>query len=233
MLRICSLAFGLASLVACIGCGAAAIPTEQPPATPTSQLAASPPKPKNDIPPAVARHDDFPSVEAAFLEVQRALAEDEGPEQNKALIRCQNWLVMQQEKAIPEAARRATDPQQPLPMQITACRILGMLGPESAEPLARVARSGESTQLRRKAIEMLARQKPPTDATIAVLLELLDDSESQVQWQAAQAFSQIGEPGKAAAARLGELRRDHPEEQVRVAAGDALKKVDPRRTFED
>jgi HEAT repeat protein len=225
--RLVALGLGIAWL-ASFGCGAS------PPSQPT--VAKPPVAPKQsppEIKPVEVRPDEFPSIEAAFAELEKALALPDGNEQNRAVLRCQKWLALQQDKAVPITAEHASDPRQPLGMRLTACRILGLLGPAAVEPLLELADHADSTQLRRKAIETVSRMKPPAPKTIEKLIALLDDADSQIQWQVIEGLRQMGEPAKAAAAKLSQLRQEHAEEQIRVSAGEALKKVAPRKTFAD
>lgn len=216
------------AVVLIAGCG-----DSQP--EPKKTVAKKPKKPepaKLDIKPVEIPPDAFPSVEAALVELERVLALPDGDERKQAEIRAEGWLVLQQEKAVPAVAAWAADSQKGLPARITACRILRRLGPTGTDTLLVVASTGESVQLRRKAIESLGSMKPEAK-TVNKLIELLDDSDTQIQGQVIDSLIRIGEPAKAASKKLNELRQTHAEEQIRVAAGQALKKVDPRKTFVD
>lgn len=221
----------------CLGCALLALLgcANEPPPNPTGAkpqaVKKKPPPPESK--PVEVKADEFASVEVAFMELEKALALPDGDEQNRAVLRCQKWLALQQQKAVPITAERASEPRQPLGMRLTACRILGQLGPAAVEPLLTLADDADVNQLRRKAIETVSRMRPPDPRTIDKLIVLLNDSDSQIQWQAIDGLRQIGEPAKAAAEKLSQLRQTHPEEQIRVSAGEALKKVAPRKTFAD
>jgi HEAT repeat protein len=109
----------------------------------------------------------------------------------------------------------------------------GQARSERNRHLIAVAAKDNSSQLRRKAIETLGLVKPAESKSINALIALLDDADSQVQWQVIDALIKIGEPAKGAASKLSELRQNHADESIRVSAGEALKKVDPRKTFVD
>jgi HEAT repeat protein len=215
-----------------LGCGSRALPP-QPAAAKPKKVSASPAPQPAAAKPVTVTVDEFSSIEAAWSELERSLALPEGDAQKRAILRCQQWLALQQDRAVPLTAQRATETEQSLAVRLTACRILGLLGPAADEPLLDVARTGEASQLRRKAIETLGRKKPVAPPTVDGLIALLDDGDAQVQWQAIDALQAIGGPAQGAAERLNALRRDHAEEQIRVSAGEALKKVAPRRSFVD
>lgn len=188
---------------------------------------------KLGVQPVKVQADEFASVQEALAELDGVLAMPDGAERNRAEIRVQSWLALQQDKAVPLIAQRASDTEQSIAVRITACRILGALGPGGTDTLIALASKDDSNQLRRKAIETLGAKKPPEKKSIARLIALLDDPDSQVQWQVIDALIKIGEPAKAASGKLNELRQNHADESIRVSAGEALKKVDPRQTFAD
>jgi len=211
------------------GCGGRREP-EKPVAT--KKPKKTEPKKLDIKPPPEIPADAFPSVDAALTELERVLQLPDGDERREGERRVQGWLKMQQEKAVPAVAAWASDSQKPLPERITACRLLSLLGPTGMDTLLQVASEGESVQLRRKAIESLGLMKPEKKS-VDKLIALLDDPDTQVKGTVIESLIRIGEPAKAASAKLNELRKTHAEEQIRVAAGQALKKVDPRRTFVD
>jgi HEAT repeat protein len=220
---------GVIVVLAVSGCG------ESRPAATT----ADPPKKPNrtepqklDIKPVEVKANEFDSVDAALLELEQVLKLPSGEERNRAEIRVQSWLTMQQDKAAPSVAKRAGDPQESLEMRITACRILGKLGPTGTETLVTIAKQGESSQLRRKAIQTLGLM-PANKEAIAELITMLDEPDTQILGEVIDALKRFGTAAKDAAGKLNTLRKAHAEEQIRVASGQALKKVDPRVTFVD
>lgn len=221
-----------AALVAAMGCR----PMRTPPVT-TAENQLKKPKAneskKVDVKPVEVKADEFASVEDALAELDHVQQLPNIDEHNRGEIRVQNWLAMQQEKASPLIIARVKDPQQDIGRRITACRILGKLGPSGTDTLIVVAANDESSQLRRKAIETLGLIKPAETKSINALIALLDDADTQVQWQVIDALIKIGEPAKGAASKLNDLRQNHADESIRVSAGEALKKVDPRRTLVD
>jgi HEAT repeat protein len=222
-----------AAVLILTGCGGGTTAPQKPATTKKPKKTEKAEPKKLDIKPVEVKADEFPSVEAALTELDKVLQMPDGEERNRAEIRVQMWLALQQDKAVPLVAARAADPQQSVPVRITACRILGKLGPTGVDTLLQLAGKGDSNQLRRKAIETLGGMKPPEKKTIEELISLLDDTDTQVQWQVIDALIKIGQPAKAASAKLNELRKEHADEQIRVSAGEALKKVDPRKTFVD
>lgn len=188
---------------------------------------------KLDLKPVEVKADEFASIEAALTELDRVQELPNAEERNRGEIRVQTWLAMQRDKAAPLIIARVKDPQQDIARRITACRILGKLGPSGTDTLIAVATHDDSSQLRRKAVETLGLIKPAEKKTIDALIALLDDANTQVQWQVIDALIKIGQSAKGAASKLNELRQTHADESIRVSAGEALKKVDPRKTFVD
>src|SRR6185503_5809388 len=138
---------------------------------------------KIDIPPVEVKPDEFPSVEAALEELKSVLQMTDDNERNRAEIRVQMWLVMQADKAVPVVAARAGDSAEDVKMRITLCRILGKLGPAGIDTLITLADKGDSSQLRRKAIETLGMMKPPETRAIDEMIVLLDEPDMQVKSQ--------------------------------------------------
>jgi HEAT repeat protein len=214
------------------GCGGRSVATTPAPAKKAKKVEKTEPK-QLDIKPVEVKADEFPSVEAALVELENVLQMPDGEERNRAEIRVQTWLAMQQDKAAGPVAAKAADGQQPIAMRITLCRILGKLGPAGLDTLIELAGKGDSLQLRRKAIETMGGMKPPDKKTIDQLIVLLDDPDTQIKWQTIDALIKIGQPAKAASKKLSDLRQNDKDESVRFSAGEALKKVDPRTTFVD
>jgi HEAT repeat protein len=218
---------GLLVLSSLYGCGSA---PETKAAPPKKKTKKSEPV-KLDIKPVEVSAGEFPSVAAALEELERVLKMPDGEDRNRAEIRVQKWLVLQGDKAVPEVAAKATSKSESLETRITTCRILGKLGPAAEKPLMTIIDEAESNQLRRKAIQTLGSLEKPTPAIIDKLIALLDDKDTQALQYAIDALKAIGPPAKAAAGKLSDLRQKHSEEQIRVAAGEALKKVEPRKTL--
>lgn len=220
-------------VVATLGCG----PTRTPPAKAVENRRAKKPQasaPKKlDIKPVEVKAEEFASVQDALDELDRVPQLPSADERNRGGIRVQTWLAMQQEKAAPLIIARVSDPQQDIARRIVACRILGKLGPSGTDTLIAVASKNESSQLRRKAIETLGLMKPVEKKSIDALIALLDDADTQVQWHVIDALIKIGEPARGAAGKLNELRQNHADESIRVAAGEALEKIEPRKTLVD
>jgi hypothetical protein len=222
----------VAAVSASVGCG----PTRTAPAkiAENRPQKSKPSEPKKlDVKPLEVKADEFASVEDALAELDRVQELPDADERNRGESRIQTWLAMQHERAAPLLIARVNDPQQNIARRITACRILGKLGPSATDTLIAVAARDDSSQLRRKAIETLGLIKPAETKSINALIALLDDADTQVQWQVIDALVKIGEPARGAASKLNELRQKHVDESIRVSAGEALKKVDPRKTLVD
>lgn len=220
----------MTATLAGFGCDDGAPASQTKPTAKKNKKVTRPPPKHLDIQPVEVKADEFAGVEAALVELERVLEISSDDERNRGEIRVQNWLAMQQDKAVPLVAARAGDPDESLPMRITTCRILGKLGPAAAAPLIALTAKDEPLQLRVKATETLGLMQPSQTAT-AALVALLDDREPKVQLEAIKALTKIGPPAKSAAGKLSELRQRHADEGIRVAAGEALKKVDPRKAL--
>lgn len=216
--------------LASFGCDDGAPASSTKPAAKKNKKVDRPPPKQLDIKPVDVKADEFASVDAALIELERVLELSEDDERNRGEIRVQNWLALQQDKAVPLVAARAGDPEASVPMRITTCRILGKLGPAASSPLIVLTAKDEPIQLRVKATETLGLMQP-SQTTIAALVTLLDDREPKVQLEAIKGLSKIGPPAKSSAGKLSELRQRHADEGIRVAAGEALKKVDPRKAL--
>lgn len=113
-----------------------------------------------------------------------------------------------------------------------AAYALGQAGPKAdraVEPLTKVLQNkGEDEYVRGTAAWALARIAPQADPKLlALLAELLSSKHISVRRNAATALGQMGPRGKEAVEKL-EALRDDADPIVRVAAAEALWKIDPR-----
>ncbi len=114
------------------------------------------------------------------------------------------------------------------------CSTLSQLGPDAAPHLIKVL-SSDKLALRKRAADQLGFIKPTTPKVIDTLIALLDDKEHDVRLYAIKSLDTIGEPANKATPKLQSIlnslddKRD--SETLRSAAKEALKSVDPRKTF--
>src|SRR5436190_5420646 len=113
-----------AAAFAAAGCGPAHVAPTKTTATKPAKPKASEPK-KLDIKPVEVKADEFASVGDALAELDRVIEMPDGEERNRAEIRAQTWLTMQQSAAVPLVGQRASEKEQSIARRITACRILG------------------------------------------------------------------------------------------------------------
>lgn len=209
------------------GCGSSPEPKAPAPKK-AAKVELPPPQPKVEVKP-----DEFASIAACLEDYGKAVDIKSDQEQNRAITRCDMWLKLQGDKVVPELAACTLDSSKPLGLRLSTCRVLGSVGPAATDALIEVVDKGEPLQLQRKAIESLRRIQPSNQRIVNKMIALLETNELELLQESLKTLAVIGEPAKASAKRLSDLRMNHKEESVRVAAGDALKKVDPRHTFND
>ena len=224
-------------LILCCGCGKAASPANQPlPASKQGavekpvKLPAPPVKTTQPLPVAPTHFTDIP---AAITALKQAFTLPAGREREAVVKGCQTWLVQQPDKAVPALVTCVNDASGSIELRLAACLILSDCGTAAVEPLCLIAESSDSMHVRRRAIDRLARMKPVAPLAIVTFVKLLDAKEIEILVPTLNVLTKIGEPAAAAGNKLQQLRLNHAEEIVRTAAGDALKKVSPRRTFQD
>lgn len=222
-------------LVACLatGCG----PNREPPPSKPEAVAKKPKITRDslkvDIKPVEVKPDEFPNIPAALAAIDVALEKLQGEEQNRELLRCEKWIALQKEAAIEPLGAALNDPKSSFGLRITLCKVLTEYGPAAAGPLMTAAEKSDKPHVQRRAVEMLGRLKPPSPESIPFLRKLLSSKDDDMARQACISLGTIGEPASAAAKQLSHLRENHGQDSVRRAAGDALRKVSPRHTFED
>ena len=112
-----------------------------------------------------------------------------------------------------EVARRDPDDQ----VQQEAVEALGHLGnPQALAPLARLARSRPSPEVREEALEQYSRAAIPESALVLLVDRLAHDSSSTVQVEAVERLAEL--PDGLGVPALREAARSHPSRQVRAEA---------------
>jgi HEAT repeats len=229
--------FTLSVISVCIfmtGCESAAPPVVKTPSAETSPKVETPPKEEPlELEDVTVTPIEFESVAAALEHLEKTLAQPEGSERNREELRCEKWLSMQQDKAIPKLAEIIQSEKASLPMRITACRIITLCGNRAIPELLAVAKKCDSKIVQKRAIDMINRFKPRPPEVLEMHLQFIKGTDADLLRIACENLGRIGEPAKAAATRLAELREKHDDEAVRRAAGEALKKVNPRKNFND
>ncbi len=222
---------GLLLLMMLCSCSQPAAPaakkkTASPPAsTPTGPV--SPPKaPAREPVPA----DAYASVEEAVQVLGQAAIDSD----REAMLRADEWLVGQGAAAAEPLGRVLNDEQAHAAARIAATRTLRQLGPAGKPPLMQGLQA-ESEQIQLNAIKGLGAIEPTDDEIIAAVTGLLDSPADRVRREAVFALANIGPAAKQAATErlIAILNSQEENETLRAAAKDALKKVNPRRTFMD
>lgn len=212
------------------GCDAApAGPTVTPSASPAAPK-KSPAAPRPAPPPVVAvSADAFSDVATALDALNKARAANNTDEYLKA----QAWLVMQGPAAVPPLGELLKDDSADLGLRILACRILGQLGPSAAPVLIEHLHSN-TQNVRSECFKALGAIKPTDAKTVQTLIDELNQAEDvPTQVLAIQSLAQIGEPANAVVPKLLEILNSDSHATLRDAAKQALKKINPRHTFQD
>jgi HEAT repeat protein len=218
--------------VAMLFVGCDATPAEQSSNSPTRQTTPkkSPAAQRPAPPPVVTvSADAFPNVAGAMDALNTARAANKTDEYLKA----QAWLVMQGPTAVAPLSEMLKDEGTDLALRVLACRILAQLGP-SAGPVLLEHLNSETQNVRVESFKALGAIKPTDPKIVQALIDLMNNAgDVPTQVLAIQALTQIGEPAAAAAPRLLEILNSNSDEKLRDAAKPALKKINPRHTFQD
>jgi HEAT repeat protein len=144
-----------------------------------------------------------------------------------------NWLAKQDESAVPAVVAAMNNPSHSIEARRMACRVLSQLGPAGAAPLV-AASSSEELPLKLKAIEAMPAIEPQQKIVVDRLIELVDDANDQVRRAAVRSLGQIGTAAARSADKLIALQNNvEVDEMTRDEAARAIKRVQPRRTFND
>lgn len=216
-----------AAALAANGCGETAVRAKKQPAKKQPAAAAGPSRsPRGNLQPPAVKPDEYPSLEAAFADVEKMSADPLG---GQKLSRIERWLDLQGERIAPDLAERIQDPATGLATRLTACRVLARMGPV-ATPTLLAALEGEPQQLRLKAIQSLGRVQPSSAPIVNKLLALLDEPDFETRKAALGGLKEIGPPAQEAVEKLMHLLNDTSEDEtIRSLAKEALKSVQPRR----
>ncbi len=217
----------LAGVIAiAIGCGSA--PATKPPAASKARPPSVKPPAAEPPPPTVAAAA-YPNSTEAVAAFAQAVAGDNAEEYGKA----QSWLRLQGTTAIPAVAELVQDEQAPLLARTSGCKILAQLGPEAAQSLLDSSQAG-TPRVRQVAIEQLGNIRPVDQQVVVRLTELTQGTEHDIRLSAITGLFNIGPPAKDSAdALLAILNSADEPESLRQAAKSCLKRVNPRKTFND
>jgi hypothetical protein len=171
----------------------------------------------------------FASVDAALTELMAATDAKDSQRQKDAY----NWLAQQDGSAVPAVVAAMNNASASIESRRMACRVLSQLGPSAAEPIVAASRSDEMS-LKLKAIEAMPAVEPHQKIIVDRLIVLVDDANDQVRRAAVRSLGQIGPAAERSADKLIALRNNiNIDEMTRDEAARAIKRVSPRRTFED
>lgn len=217
----------LVAFVSAIGCDPPANTSTDNSESPPVEIAdaTDTPPPSNDPPVNVTT--TFGSTEEAIgVLVESAKANEH--EQRQA---AETWLAGQGESAVaPLTEVMNTDSD--LRAQVAASLALQKLGPPAFDTLVEATNHSQS-MVRVNAVKGVAAIKPPTKRTVDVLLELLKHEDNRVKHAAIAGLGSLGGKAERAGDPLVAILNSKADDGLRNAAKAALKKVNPRKTFQD
>lgn len=236
------------------GCGPTNAPsggatngTSPPPPPGAARTAVSPPAPGGAVtagpstgPSLIPQNPDdgplpadrFDSVEAAITAMKEYIDKNE----TNRMARVGEWLATHRAvEAVAPLAALLNDGEAPEPQRLAATVALGKLGRPAFEALLAAGGSDAPQRVRLNAIKQLAMIKPlPAEAYERLVGWSGKDESVPIRVIAIQTLKAMGTQAGAAGPMLQEMLNNTSEdEQVRAAAQDALKAVNPRRTFVD
>lgn len=224
----------LAAYCSSLGCGAKPPPIAKQSAAPPVAVKKEEAKAIPETPPpAIAAVSDFTNAAAALEVLKTAFTTPASRERDAQVSACQSWLAKHADQAVEPVAKIAHDTAASPELRLSACLILSQYGEAGLADLCALAEKCDQLIVRRRAIDRLGQLKPPPAVAIKTLIQLLEAKETEVLVPTLNVLAKIGEPAAEAGNKLADLRKNHAEEIVRTAAGDALKRVNPRRTFQD
>lgn len=172
---------------------------------------------------------NFASVDDALAALTKATDARDSNAQKAAY----NWLAQQDGAAVPAVVAAMNNASASIEARRMACRVLSQLGPTAAAPLVATSRSAEP-QLKLKAIEAMPSIEPQQKIVVDRLIELLDDSSDPIRRAAIRSLGQIGPAAVRAGDKLIALQNNvELDEMTRDEAAMAIKRVNPRKTFND
>jgi HEAT repeat protein len=167
----------------------------------------------------------------AYPLLMRLSEEDAGEEAQAALRAAANRLTRPTERDVSTLLLRLQD-KKSARSRALAAECLRMIRPDNkdvVEALASVVSDDDRTEPRVQAAAALGAIGSPAAVGVPALVAALKGEKASLRAAAAVALGQIGAGAKAAADPLAARFKDKSEEEeVRKAAGDALKKIDPK-----
>ena len=177
----------------------------------------------------VAPPANFANVDEALA----ALTKATDAKDTDAVKAAYNWLSQQDGSAVPAVVAAMNNASASIEARRIACRALSQLGAASAAPLVEASRSDE-LPLKLKAIEAMPAVDPQQKIIVDRLIVLLDDENDQARRAAIRSLGQIGPAAKRSAKKLIAIQNNpRLDEMTRDEADMAVKRVNPRKTFND
>lgn len=154
----------------------------------------------------------------------------------KELAKVIGWLILQGPAAVPPLREIMLNDQADAQIRITACRILGQLGPAAIDTLV-AGLHNESQPIRINSAKHLANIKPTTrdelNKMVRPLIETLGHDDLNTRRYACKALASIGPPAKDAIEPLLKILKTENDATMRADANAAFKAINTRRTFVD
>lgn len=231
---------GLLFAVVCgltVGCAPATQSTgdrPQPPAeersTPPEASAPTPSPTASDPPaPPTAPEPEFQSAAEAIAAL--VAAAESADTQRVYLIN--RWIGRHPAECLGPVEELLAAESSSTASLIAACRAFAAIGPPARPALRQAARHSQQL-VRVNAIKALLAIKPWESETLTLLITLTEHEDQRTQYAALQGLGQMGGQAERAAPRLQEILDDgNADNGVRQAAGQALRRVAPRKTFDD
>lgn len=234
MRRVC-----ISAAIACLllpGCGdsaaerAAAEAATAAAARAAAEAEAAKWKPKKD-PDQKPTRKDFSDIDDAWTVLMEAVGKDN--DQYSAALA---WLASKGQPVVERMTAIMNDTTAGTTQRLGGCIVLGKVGAAARPQIIQAALSSDLGEVRKRAAEELGQMKPPTRETVDTLVIMLDEEKDElVLRHAIRALGKIGEPAKAAAAKL-EAMLENPDRYDRLTLVDvnsAIKEINPRVGFHD
>jgi HEAT repeat protein len=235
MRRVCT-----AAAIACLllpGCGdsraerEAAQASVDAAARAAAEAEAAKWKPKKD-PDQKPTRKDFSDIDDAWTVLMEAVGKKDNDQYSAALA----WLASKGQPVVERMTAIMNDTTAGATQRLGGCIVLGKVGAAARPQIIQAALSSDLGEVRKRAAEELGQMKPPTRETVDTLVIMLDKEEDElVLRHAIRALGKIGEPAKAAAAKLAAML-ENPDRYDRLTLVDvnsAIKEINPRVGFHD
>ena len=185
-------------------------------------------KPKKD-PDQKPTRKDFSDIDDAWTVLMEAVGKDN--DQYSAALA---WLASKGQPVVERMTAIMNDTTAGATQRLGGCIVLGKVGAAARPQIIQAALSSDLGEVRKRAAEELGQMKPPTRETVDTLVIMLDKEEDElVLRHAIKALGKIGEPAKAAVAKL-EAMLENPDGHDRLTLVDvnsAIKEINPRVGF--